>query len=210
MITEENIGKCRILGLTNALVHIGRRKNMQESSKPRLNPVDIQEIDGALKKELERTNRIIGTVPNVFLTTANSLPALMALNRLFETAKKCTHRPKVAEQIALALSTVNGCLYCARAHTASATRAGLKPEEVSAARRGIGTDNISQAAIDLALELNNTYGNISDDFLAKTRQSGITDKQIMEVILITIQNLFTHLVNNLAHTHCEYPEIEAV
>ena len=176
-------------------------------STSRVKLADPERVQGALKEELERTRGMLGMIPNVFKVAANSAPALTALNGLFESVKKCSLGSRIAEQLALALSTQNECQYCSRAHSALASGAGLDSKEIMAARKSMGTDSKAQAAINLAIELNRNHGMVNDTLLENTRSAGISDEQIVEIILITTQNLFTHMVNNLARTLCEFPEL---
>lgn len=183
---------------------------MAATPESRIELVDVEKTTGELKAELERTKGMLGAVPNVFLVVANSAPALAVMNELFAFAKKSSLGPATAEQLALALATPNKCQYCARAHSALAAGAGLSAEEILSARKGKGADARAQAAIDLALELNKSHGLVEDALLEETRAAGITDEQIIEIILFTTQNIFTHMVNNLAGTPCEFPEVPAV
>jgi len=169
-----------------------------------------KEAQGALKEELERTRSMLGMIPNVFKVAANSASALTALNCLFESVKKCSLGTRIAEQLALALATQNKCQYCSRAHSALAAGVGLDSREIMAAQKCTGSDSKAQAAITLAIELNRNHGMVNDGFLENVRSEGISDEQIIEIILITIQNLFTHMVNNLARTPCEFPELPSL
>jgi AhpD family alkylhydroperoxidase len=183
---------------------------MTKNNDLRLNIKDPDATQGELKVELDKTKGMFGLIPNVFKITANSNISLAALNNLFEMVGKCTLGARIIEQIALALATSDKCQYCARAHSAIAVGKGLSSKEILSARKGIGTDPKAQAAINLSLEINQTRGHVSDSTLKKTRESGISDEQIVEIILITTQNIFTHIVNNIAKTPCEFPDISVI
>lgn len=182
---------------------------------PRLNLVDPEKADpdkdgGALLGELARTTAIFDKVPNVFRVAANSTPALTALNGLFECIHRCSIPSGTALRLGLALATKNKCGYCVRAHAALAADQGLSADEIDDARGGRAADPKTQAALDLALELNRTHGLVDDALLEKTRAAGFSDEEIVDIILVTSQNLFTHMLNGVAKTPCEFPEVPSL
>ena len=80
----------------------------------------------------------------------------------------------------------------------------------AAGKCSLGAKTLEQIALALALEINKTCGQVSDSVLERTRAAGISDEQIVEIILATVQNTFTHIVNNLTKTPCEFPEIPSI
>lgn len=182
---------------------------------PRLSLIDPEKTDpekdgGVLQGELARTTAMFEKVPNVFRVTANSAPALTARNCLFECIHRCSISSATALRLGLALATQNKCGYCVRAHAALAVDAGLSPDEIADARRGRAADPKIQAALDLGLELNRSHGLVDGALLGKTRAAGFSDEEIVDIILVTSQNLFTHMVNGLAKTPCEFPEVPSL
>jgi AhpD family alkylhydroperoxidase len=76
---------------------------------------------------------------------------------------------KIREQIALVAAETNGCDYCASAHTALATHAGLSQEDITQALEGRAAD----PAVRFAKVLLEKHGDISDSDFNQVKQAGL-------------------------------------
>jgi uncharacterized peroxidase-related enzyme len=114
------------------------------------------------------------------------------------------------ERIALAVSEVNGCEYCIRAHGFIGTRFGkLDLEEMELNRHGKSGDPKAEAAVSFAKKVTETRGKVTDDDLAAVREAGWSDAQIIEIIALSVQFLYTNFVNNVFQTEIDFPVVEA-
>lgn len=77
-------------------------------------PEDAPEASRAL---LTSGRKALGSVPNLFLITANSPAALEGYLRLSGALGKGRFDARTRERIALAVAEVNGCDYCLSAHS---------------------------------------------------------------------------------------------
>ncbi|MFA6724325.1 MAG: carboxymuconolactone decarboxylase family protein [Lentisphaeria bacterium] len=82
-----------------------------------------------IQKGLEKK---LGFLPEAFQVMGRNGDFLEAMLQLHEVAGKGLD-PKTKELIALAVSAVNGCVYCFDAHRAFAKQAGVSDEEITAA-----------------------------------------------------------------------------
>ncbi len=75
----------------------------------RISAIDPAVAEGRVRQQLDGVKKALGVVPNMMRTMAHS-PALLEGYLSFSTAlAKGALRPAVREQLALAVSQVNGC-----------------------------------------------------------------------------------------------------
>ena len=79
---------------------------------------------------LEGVRGNLGTTPNLLRVLAHSPAALRSYLKQSSALRNGVLSPKLAEQIAIAVSGANGCDYCAAAHSSFARRAGVSSEEL--------------------------------------------------------------------------------
>jgi uncharacterized peroxidase-related enzyme len=152
-----------------------------------------------------------GTVPNMFKALANSewvLEAYLTLNGNLTQGKL---GPALVKEIILATSEMNGCEYCVAANTAMSVKGGLLTQEQALnARRFVGKDDRSNAALRFAKQVLETRGNVSDAALADLRKAGFGDGEIMEVIGAIVAATLTNYVSHVAHIDLDFPEVPPV
>jgi uncharacterized peroxidase-related enzyme len=147
---------------------------------------------------LDGLRKQIGFVPNLFLVLAQSPDALHGLLELQKSLSR-TLDQKLRAQIALAVSEVNQCEYCLRAHSYVSKRVHHFPvEEIARNREGHSSDSRADAAVQFARKVTETRGKVSDADIAAVRRAGFTDAQIIEIVATVIQFLFTNFINNVA------------
>jgi uncharacterized peroxidase-related enzyme len=167
--------------------------NTPEASKPVLNAVHAQ----------------LGVVPNLFRLIGNSPAALQGF-AAFSTALKKALDVQSRERIALAVAQVNGCDYCLSAHSYLATNlAKLSPEEVALNREGGSIDPKADAAVRFAAKVTKERGHVSEADVFEVRQAGYTDAQIVEIVALVAENVFTNFLNEVAQTDIDFPLVRA-
>ena len=165
-------------------------------------PVDSQPT-------LEGFEKFFGFVPNLFAVMGKSPSALAAFKGLQIPLQK-TLDAGMRERIALAVSEVNGCEYCIRAHGFIGTRVGkLDLDEMELNRQGKSNDPKAEAAVSFAKKVIESRGKVSDEDLVAVRAAGWSDAQIIEVIALSVQFLYTNFVNNVFQTEIDFPVLEA-
>jgi uncharacterized peroxidase-related enzyme len=114
------------------------------------------------------------------------------------------------ERIALAVAQVNGCDYCLSAHTyLGLNLAKLTPEEVALNRSGASGDSKANAAVHFAAKIVRERGHVGDADIQAVRDAGFSDGQIVEIVAVTAENVFTNLLNVVAGTDIDFPVVHA-
>lgn len=175
----------------------------------RINPVNPETATGKAKELLDGVKAKLGFVPNMMATFAVS-PAALDSYLAFSGAASHTLDAKLREEIALIVAETNGCNYCASAHTAIGKMVGLTPEAILSARKGTSTDPKKRAALELARVIALTRGQVSQAEYSAAVEAGLTEKEIVEVVVNVALNYLTNAFNNLAKTSIDFPKIDAL
>src|SRR5271165_5326861 len=158
---------------------------------------------------LDAVNKQLGVVPNLFRLVANSPAALAGMTGLSGALSKALD-VKTRERIALAVAQVNGCDYCLSAHTyLGLNLAKISPEEIALNRKGRSGDPKADAAVRFAAKVAQERGHVTDADIAAVRDAGFNDSQIVEIIAVTAENIFTNLLNVVAETDVDFPVVRA-
>lgn len=172
---------------------IPAREDVPEASKPILDAVHAQ----------------LGVVPNMFRLIAQSPAALQGF-AANNGALARTLDVKTRERIALAVAQVNGCDYCLSAHSYLALNlAKISPEEIALNRRGASGDPKANAAVHFAARIVRERGHVTNADIRAVRDAGFSDAQIVEIIAVTAENIFTNLLNVVAQTDIDFPIVSA-
>ncbi|MDB5582350.1 MAG: alkylhydroperoxidase [Bradyrhizobium sp.] len=158
---------------------------------------------------LDGVRQRLGFVPNVHKLLGMSPQALTGFLGLQHEMSK-TLDVKTRDAIALAVSEADGCDYCLAAHSyLAANYAKLTPEEIADARKGSSTDPKRNAAVRLAKALVESRGKVEDSDVVYCRTCGYNDREIIEMITLTVQYLLTNFINNAAETPIDFPGYES-
>lgn len=158
---------------------------------------------------LDAVEKQLGVVPNLHRLLALSPPTLQGVLGLGGALAK-TLNVKTRERIALAVAQINGCDYCLSAHTyLGLNLAKIDAEEIAQNRKGASSDPVANAAVAFAAAVTRSRGQVSDADLAAVRAAGYTDAQIVEIVGVVAENIFTNFVNNVAGTDIDFPVVRA-
>ncbi len=147
----------------------------------------------------------LGVVPNLFRVIALSPAALEGFLGLSGALSK-TLDVKTRERIAIAVAEANGCDYCLSAHTYLALNlAKTTAEDAELARKGSSTDTKAAAAVRFAVQVVNTRGAVGDADIAAVKEAGFGDAQIVEIVGLVAENVFTNFLNRVAQTEIDFP-----
>jgi len=175
----------------------------------RIEPTSLENAPESTKGTLEGINAQLGKVPNLLATLGKSPAALNSYVKQKEALSTGVLGDKVGESLALAIANFSRCGYCASAHNAIGKMVGLSDEERELNRNGKSGDPKTQAAIDLAREIVEGRGFISDDAFSTAREQ-LSEEEVLEVITTTTFNLFTNYMNHAIETENDFPEVELV
>ena len=172
---------------------IPARDNVPEASRPILDAVQKQ----------------LGVVPNMFRLIARSPAALQGFTANSGALTKALD-VKTRERIALAVAQVNGCDYCLSAHSyLGLNLAKISPEEIALNRKGESGDARANAAVSFAAKVVRERGHITEADIKAVRDAGFSDGQIVEILAVTAENVFTNLLNVVADTDIDFPVVRA-
>ena len=99
--------------------------------QPRILPVPDDQTAPAARTILEQTKKAVGMVPNLHQTLAHAPAALRAYTDSVKALSAGRLPVALREQIALTSAGINGCSYCASAHTAIGKGVGLDEGELT-------------------------------------------------------------------------------
>lgn len=175
----------------------------------RLATPDRDDVPEASKPILDAVHKQLGVVPAMFRLIASS-PAVLQGFVATNGALSKTLDVKTRERIALAIAQVDGCDYCMSAHTyLGLNLAKISPEEIALNRQGRSGDAKADAAVQFAVKVVRERGHVADADLKAVRDAGFTDGQIVEIVAVAAENVFTNLLNEVAKTDIDFPVVRA-
>lgn len=168
-------------------------------------PVDAT---GEAKALLDAVEKKMGIVPNITRALAAAPAVLKGYLDFSGALAGSSLSPKLRERIALHVAEINSCGYCLSAHSAVGARLGLSGDDIGDSRRGVVDDVRIDAVLTLARTIVIERGRVRDEDLRAARDAGLTDEAIVEVLGVTVLNVFTNWFNHLAETPVDFPEVE--
>jgi uncharacterized peroxidase-related enzyme len=131
---------------------------------------------------LAATERALGFLPNLFATMAESPVALNGYVALDAVLARGTFTPAERQLVLVAVSTANGCRYCAAAHSTVAVSLNAKADALAAARgTGHADDHRIEALIAFTHAVTHARGHVAAEELERFLAAGFTGGQAMEV-----------------------------
>src|SRR5271168_1977846 len=167
------------------------------------------DVPEASKPILDVVHKQLGVVPNMFRLIAQSPAALQGFTSNNAALAK-TLGAKTRERIALVVAQANACDYCLSAHTyLGLNLAKISPEEVALNRKGASGDAKANAAVHFAVKVVRERGHVGGGDIQAVRDAGFSDSQIVEIIAVVAENIFTNLLNVVADTDIDFPVVRA-
>ena len=144
----------------------------------------------------------------MFLTMAHSPAVLESYLNFRPALGSGSLSPQVREQIALAVSNANECLYCASAHMAIGKNLGVAEIELIENLQGLSSDPKVAVALQFARNLIAKRGWVNETEIEHVRDAGYTDEEIVEIIGTIANTMFTNYFNHIAGTKLDFPKVE--
>ncbi|MFO1303380.1 MAG: carboxymuconolactone decarboxylase family protein [Burkholderiales bacterium] len=167
--------------------------------------VDPATAEGKSAELLARVKAGLGIVPNMARRMAQSPAVLDAYLAMAGALGGGTLRAPLRERIALAVAQANGCDYCLAAHGALGKGAGLRADDILAARQGEAGDARAQAALHFAQAVLDKRGHVDAADIAAIHDAGFDGGAIGEVVANVALNVFTNYFNSVAGTPVDFP-----
>ncbi|HEU4410476.1 MAG TPA: carboxymuconolactone decarboxylase family protein [Polyangiaceae bacterium] len=172
----------------------------------RIAPTTPANAPEATKPLLAQMKSALGMIPNLYATAGHSPGTLDAVLRWGAAIDEGGLSRREIEQLHLHVSELNGCAYCVAAHGALAARAGLSAAEAEAARAGLGANERESALLALARRVVRTGGAQAGTELARAREAGVGDREIVDVLAIVALKAFTNALALVAETEIDFPK----
>jgi uncharacterized peroxidase-related enzyme len=136
----------------------------------------------------------------------NSPTVLKAYLALAQAAASTNFSPQLREKIALTVGQVNGCQYCLSAHSLLARNAGVAAPDILKAREGFASNPKEQAILKFAKTIVDKKGSVSDQDVQELKKQGVSDKELVELILIVNESIFTNYFNIITGSEVDFPQ----
>lgn len=171
----------------------------------RVKPVSVEEAKGDVKELYQSLQQNMGKVFNIFLNMGNSAATLKGFLALSDATNQTSLSPQLREQIALIVGQSNHCQYCLSAHTMIAKGQGMSDQDILKARHGESPNTKDQAILKFAKQVVENRGNVSNQDVASLKAAGVTDTELVEIILVVIVNMFTNYFNLITDPKVDFP-----
>ncbi len=169
-----------------------------------INVPNREEVSTTNQAIFDQLKSTLGFVPNLYATYAHSENALG--NYLSFANAKTSLKAKEKEVVNLAVSEVNGCLYCLSAHTAIAKMNGFTEEQILELRAGVASfDSKLDALARLAKNITENRGNTDAAVLESFFNAGWTKENLIDTIVLVGDKTISNFINNTADTPIDFP-----
>lgn len=157
---------------------------------------------------LAAVQKQIGMVPKPMKLLDHSPAALEGYLSLNDALGKGKLSVQLRERIALTVAECNGCDYCLSAHDyLGGNVAKLSRAELDAAREARSEDAHTEAALQFALRVARSHGQVNDAEIATLREAGYDEASVNEIVANVALNVLTNYINNVAITDIDFPVV---
>jgi alkylhydroperoxidase family enzyme len=84
---------------------------------------------------------------------------------------------------------------------------GLKPDQIDAARHARAADSRDAAIVELAQAITRERGKLSAADVASYKARGLSDADLLEVLVNVVLNIYTNYTNHIAATEIDFPVV---
>jgi AhpD family alkylhydroperoxidase len=137
----------------------------------RIHQLNPEEAIGKTAQLYAAIEAKLGFVPNLMRMLGNSPAAMEGYLGLSGAIARGALSARVREQIALAVTEVNGCGYCLSALFGG--KAGLSSQEIAAARQAESTNDQTEGILQLARSITIQHGHDEDPAQSKNLRFGV-------------------------------------
>ena len=145
----------------------------------------------------------LGFVPNLYAVMAYSETALGKY--LAFQSVKTTLTNKEKEAVNLVVSQINHCRYCQSAHTLLGKMNGFTEEETLKIRGGSSSDPKLDALVNLAKEVTENKGVISEGTLNAFFDAGYNNAVLVDVVMLVGDKIIMNYLHNLTQVAIDFP-----
>ncbi len=163
-----------------------------------------EEVSGNNQAVFDSLEKAVGFVPNLFATYAYSENALG--NYLNLQNAKTSLKAKEKEVVNLAVSEVNGCIYCLSAHTAIGKMNAFTDEQILELRAGFASfDHKLDALARLAKNITENRGKTDAVVLEKFFDAGWTKENLIDTIVLVGDKTISNYLHRTTQVPVDFP-----
>ena len=171
----------------------------------RVAPVSAEQATPEVHQMYQQIEQSMHMVPNIFKNMGNSGAVLQGYMALQEAVQKTSLSPQLREKIALTVAQANNCNYCLAVHTIQGRDMGVANIDILQARQGMATQPKEKAILKFAQLVVEKRGNVTDQDVQDLKTQGVSDTELVEIILATHINMFTNYFNHITGTEVDFP-----
>lgn len=171
-----------------------------------------EQVAPAAQGVFDNLQKGLGFVPNIFATIAHSPNALTNYLAFQQGQAKGAFSAKEREAVFLAVSQVNGCVYCQAAHTAIAKMNGFTDEEALQLRAATPADPKLRVLTQLAASITTNRGRADEQLVEAFFDLGYNEGAFIDLISLVNDISFANYVHNATQVPVDFPaapELEA-
>lgn len=172
-----------------------------------ITPIEPEAAPEKSRALLEDFKRKRGTIPGLLKVLAHSPAALQGYVSLATAMAGSKLGPADRERIAISTAEANGCNYCLTAHARLGKAAGLSEPEVEAARDGASGEARAAALLAFSNRVLERRGKVDPSDVEAMRRAGFDEAEIVEAVIVTVQNVLTNYMNNVARTPSDFAQV---
>jgi len=155
--------------------------------------------------------KLNGRIPDVYLQFANSQGALRAYLHMEKSLREGSLALAEVEAVKLWISEQTGCEFCLSMHTHKARQAGLSHEQQIAIRSGYAFGNVRiDALMVIVRQVYQTPGSVPQEMLDEARAAGLSDENLVDLMMAISTILFTNLTNHINDTQSSLPPAQTL
>lgn len=156
------------------------------------------------RERLEKAQKAMGFIPNLFANMAEAPASLEAYQTLDGIFAKTSLSPVEREVVLLATSVENRCHFCVAAHSGRAKQAGMDAAVLDALRAG---GKLPDTRLDALATFTRTVvrerGWAGDAAVQAFVDAGFTQGQVLEVVLGVSLKTLSNYTNHIAGTELD-------
>jgi uncharacterized peroxidase-related enzyme len=172
----------------------------ERTFKTSLGPVSLENATEVQKPQLEKAQKAMGMIPNMYKTMVNSAGLMATYATGYDNFRQHSgFSPVEQEVVFITISVLNGCEYCTAAHSFIADNMSKVPTEVTdAIRNGEEIPDARLKALsDFTRVMFEKRGNPSQQEASAFLDAGYQEKQILEIVLALAVKTLSNYANHI-------------
>ena len=174
----------------------------------RLTPIQTNGASSELKRSLKNSRLKLDKAPRFLQLMANSPASLRAYLRADAALVRGQLTPRQRQQVALAVTEINGSSYSLSARYDAVKSLGLTEHETGLAGNAAAADPKADTMLRFTRAVVLQRGDISDEDFQALGRAGFTDAEIIEIVANIALSIFSNYFSSVAKTEVDFPLLQ--